>query len=85
MTDYDYGSVMHYEFNAFTVNGQPTIIPTRNSSAFIGQRVGMSPIDILEVQRYYQCVPTPTSSSSQIFIDNLFLIVSLIMMFFQFL
>jgi hypothetical protein len=62
MTSYDYGSVMHYQRDAFTANGQQTIIPTRNASAIIGQRVGMSEIDILEVQRYYGCVPTPTTT-----------------------
>jgi hypothetical protein len=59
-TAYDYGSVMHYEANAFTVNGLRTIIPKQNGVT-IGQRVGMSDIDILEVQRYYGCVATPTA------------------------
>ncbi len=59
-TPYDYGSVMHYEANAFSKNGLRTIVPTQNASAIIGQRVGLSPIDILEVQRYYGCVSTPT-------------------------
>lgn len=58
-TSYDYGSVMHYEADAFTTNGLRTIIPTKNASAVIGQRIGMSSIDILEVQRYYSCVATP--------------------------
>jgi len=60
MLPYDYGSVMHYQANGFTSNGQPTIIPIQNASAVIGQRAGMSRIDILEVQRYYGCFPTPT-------------------------
>jgi len=58
-TSYDYGSVMHYESDAFTVNGLRTIVPTKDPNAVIGQRVGMSPIDILEVQRYYGAVPIP--------------------------
>jgi hypothetical protein len=66
MTEYDYESVMHYEANAFSSNGQPTIIPTKNATAFIGQRRGMSPIDVLEVQRYYGCLATPTTMGSTI-------------------
>lgn len=61
MTEYDYGSLMHYESSAFTRNGLRTIIPIKNSSAVIGQRIDMSKTDILEVQRYYQCVPYDTA------------------------
>ena len=68
MTAYDYGSVMHYGRTSFALNSSgPTIVPTQNSSAFIGQRVQLSPIDILEIQRYYGCVampPTTTSTTS---------------------
>jgi len=63
MLPYDYGSVMHYEANAFSANGQLTIVPTQNATAVIGQRVGMSEIDVLEVQRYYGCLPTPTATA----------------------
>ena len=55
---------MHYEANAFTSNGQPTIIPKRNLTTPLGQRVGMSAIDIAEVQRYYGCLLAPTTLSS---------------------
>ena len=58
-TSYDYGSVMHYGDTDFTSNGLRTIIPTQDPSAEIGQRRGMSDIDILEVQRYYGCVAIP--------------------------
>ena len=74
-TSYDYESVMHYDSYAFSTNGLQTIIPTKNSSAFIGQRIGMSPIDILEVQRYYNCVPTSNSINSCIVILLIFFIV----------
>jgi hypothetical protein len=49
---------MHYAKDEFSFNGAPTIVPTKNSSAIIGQRVGLSPIDVLEIQRYYGCVAT---------------------------
>ena len=60
MTPYDYGSVMHYGSTAFAINSSsPSIIAVLNSTAGLGQRVRLSPIDILEIQRYYGCVPTP--------------------------
>lgn len=43
---YDYGSIMHYPRTAFSVNGQPTIVPTNPASAVIGQRTALSAIDI---------------------------------------
>jgi hypothetical protein len=42
---YDYGSIMHYPRNAFTANGQDTIIPA-DPGANIGQRTGLSAGDI---------------------------------------
>ncbi len=65
MTSYDYGSVMHYDRYAFAMNySVPTITPTQNPSAFIGQRIQLSPTDILEIQRYYGCVPTPNATTT---------------------
>lgn len=49
---YDYGSIMHYPRNAFSKNGQDTIIPT-NSAAIIGQRNGLSADDIAGVRALY--------------------------------
>jgi len=43
---YDYASIMHYPRTAFSVNGQPTIVPTNPPSASIGQRTGLSSRDI---------------------------------------
>ncbi|CAF1506091.1 unnamed protein product [Didymodactylos carnosus] len=62
-TSYDYGSVMHYERDAFSRNGLPTIEPLQ-PNVQIGQRIGMSPIDILEVQLLYGCATSRTFSSS---------------------
>jgi len=53
-TLYDYNSLMHYDNKAFSSNNLPTIIP-KDSSAKIGQRNGLSAIDIQEVRLYYKC------------------------------
>lgn len=53
-TDYDYNSIMHYEDNSFGINGQQTIIP-KKSGALIGQRNGLSDIDIKEINLLYKC------------------------------
>jgi hypothetical protein len=52
---YDYNSVMHYSKTAFSINGLPTII-TKDPNAWIGQRNGLSAIDIQEIRRYYNCI-----------------------------
>lgn len=49
---YDYGSIMHYPRNAFTKNGQDTLVPT-DASASIGQRTGLSAGDIAAVRAMY--------------------------------
>ncbi|EAT36357.1 AAEL011543-PA [Aedes aegypti] len=49
---YDYYSVMHYRANAFTVNGDDTIIPIE-SGVTIGQRVGLSYKDIKRLNHLY--------------------------------
>ncbi|XP_075151207.1 zinc metalloproteinase nas-15-like [Haematobia irritans] len=58
VTDFGYGydlsSLMHYGRKAFTVNNLPTIVP-HNSSAVIGQRIGLSPLDIDKLNAMYNC------------------------------
>ncbi|XP_056157044.1 uncharacterized protein LOC130131387 [Lampris incognitus] len=53
-TQYDYSSVMHYGKTAFSKNGKDTITPLR-SNVRIGQRDGMSKIDILKINKLYNC------------------------------
>jgi hypothetical protein len=52
---YDFGSVMHYPPNAFSINGQPTIVPRQAlpPGVTLGQRAGLSPGDIAGVRAMY--------------------------------
>ncbi|MDH4183757.1 MAG: M12 family metallopeptidase [Nitrospinota bacterium] len=52
---YDYGSIMHYPRNAFSIDGSDTITP-RDPSVVIGQRVGLSAGDISAIS---QLCPRP--------------------------
>uniref|UniRef100_A0A8C9X3G5 Metalloendopeptidase n=1 Tax=Sander lucioperca TaxID=283035 RepID=A0A8C9X3G5_SANLU len=54
-TPYDYSSIMHYGRSAFAKPGLDSITPIPDSSVPIGQTDGMSKIDILRVNRLYQC------------------------------
>ncbi|MBX9400648.1 M12 family metallopeptidase [Lysobacter sp. BMK333-48F3] len=51
---YDYGSIMHYPRNAFSSNGQDTIVPVGAvpPGTVIGQRNGLSPGDIAAVNSF---------------------------------
>jgi hypothetical protein len=51
-TPYDYGSIMHYGTFAFSANNMPTI-ETIPPGIPIGQRNGLSPGDLLAVERFY--------------------------------
>ncbi|XP_068191530.1 hatching enzyme 1.2-like [Antennarius striatus] len=55
-TPYDYSSVLHYGSTAFaSVYGGTTITPIPDSSVPIGQTDEMSDIDILKINRLYEC------------------------------
>uniref|UniRef100_A0A8C1QI96 Metalloendopeptidase n=1 Tax=Cyprinus carpio TaxID=7962 RepID=A0A8C1QI96_CYPCA len=55
-TPYDYGSIMHYERTAFSIQpGLETITPIPDRRVEIGQRQGMSNIDILRINKLYGC------------------------------
>ena len=53
---YDYASIMHYPRNAFTANGQDTIIPT-DPNAQIGQRTQLSAGDTAAANSLCPLVP----------------------------
>ncbi|KAK3855494.1 hypothetical protein Pcinc_038109 [Petrolisthes cinctipes] len=52
--NYDYGSVMHYSAYAFSDNGQKTIV-TVDPNADIGQRDGLSQVDLNKLLNMYNC------------------------------
>ncbi|CAL8351339.1 unnamed protein product [Merluccius merluccius] len=55
-TPYDYSSVMHYGRTAFSIRrGKDSITPIPNRCAQIGQRNEMSKIDIMRINRLYDC------------------------------
>lgn len=49
---FDFNSVMLYHSWSFSVNGQPTLVK-KDGSTFVGQRDGLSPLDIATVQTMY--------------------------------
>lgn len=58
---YDYGSIMHYPPTAFSVNGQPTIIPRQPlpPGVVMGQRDGLSDGDVAGVRAMYPVAKLP--------------------------
>jgi len=59
---YDYDSIMHYSRQAFSKNGQDTILVAdideykRQGSPVIGQRDHLSKMDVLGMRMFYGCV-----------------------------
>ncbi|CAH2245720.1 astacin-like metalloendopeptidase [Pelobates cultripes] len=53
---YDYTSIMHYPRTAFsTINGKSTIVPKPDPNVNIGQRDGMSHLDVKKIHIQYKC------------------------------
>ncbi|KAM4723168.1 astacin-like metalloendopeptidase [Rhinophrynus dorsalis] len=53
---YDYSSVMHYGRYAFSnTSGKMTIVPKPDPTVHIGQRYGLSTLDIAKINRLYRC------------------------------
>uniref|UniRef100_A0A8C9G505 Metalloendopeptidase n=1 Tax=Pavo cristatus TaxID=9049 RepID=A0A8C9G505_PAVCR len=53
---YDYSSVMHYGPHTFTnTTGKATIVPVPDGSVPIGQRLGLSNLDVAKINRLYNC------------------------------
>ncbi|XP_075185922.1 embryonic protein UVS.2-like [Anomaloglossus baeobatrachus] len=54
--EYDYSSVMHYDKYAYSnTSGQPTIVPIPDPNVPIGQRDGLSVLDVSKINLLYQC------------------------------
>ncbi|XP_054263888.1 zinc metalloproteinase nas-14-like [Macrosteles quadrilineatus] len=51
---YDYHSIMHYSENAFSRNGQPTIVP-KSKGVKLGQREKLSEKDVKKIRHMYKC------------------------------
>lgn len=52
---YDYNSVMHYGPYEGSMNGKETIRALKPGAENMGQRVGLSPIDICKIRKLYNC------------------------------
>ncbi|XP_053178944.1 low choriolytic enzyme-like [Scomber japonicus] len=72
-TPYDYDSVMQYKRDAFSKNGQPTMIPIPDPDVPIGMATEMSPNDILRVNRLYRCNQAASQSDAEPVKRNQFL------------
>ncbi|XP_044291608.1 astacin-like metalloendopeptidase [Varanus komodoensis] len=62
---YDYSSVMHYGAYDFSnTAGKATIVPVPNASVPIGQRAGLSNLDVKKINKLYSCNNCSTVLSS---------------------
>lgn len=52
---YDYNSIMHYGSYYFSKNGLQTISSITSEGSGMGQRAGLSPIDIGKINKMYDC------------------------------
>lgn len=54
---YDYGSIMHYGFNFFSIDPKkPTIVKLMPGGKQMGQRKGFSDLDLRKINRFYNCL-----------------------------
>lgn len=53
--EYDYASVMHYNMYEFSNGLGPTIVPIPDPNVPIGQRDGLSVLDVAKINRLYGC------------------------------
>ncbi|CAG5865521.1 unnamed protein product, partial [Menidia menidia] len=60
---YDYSSIMHFGMYAYSMAGEPTLIPKNSRKIKLGQASSLSHIDKLKINRLYQCGWYQTSST----------------------
>ena len=53
-TPYDYGSVMHYKWNAFSKVRNKATITRKDGRTKLGNNYGLSPIDALQMNLLYK-------------------------------
>jgi len=61
---YDKQSVMHYDNYAFAIDGSKRVITSKsNPTETLGQRVGLSDIDIRQLNKHYGCADTTVTTT----------------------
>jgi hypothetical protein len=60
---YDYYSIMHYRNDAFSINGNPTIVPLNSTidTNLMGKRNDLSPSDIKMIEIFYNAIINTSS------------------------
>ena len=66
---YDYGSIMHYPRDAFSIDGSDTITPT-NAAAVIGQRTALSAGDIAAANSVCPVIKAPKEHIKDLRLDT---------------
>ncbi|CAB4060679.1 unnamed protein product [Lepeophtheirus salmonis] len=67
---YDYKSVMQYSRTAFSKNRRNTMTPTRAFRGPLGNRVGMTSLDIQKLNEAYQCNSATSCNDGYSFCSN---------------
>uniref|UniRef100_A0A1I7SBN2 Metalloendopeptidase n=1 Tax=Bursaphelenchus xylophilus TaxID=6326 RepID=A0A1I7SBN2_BURXY len=65
---YDYRSIMHYDSAAFSRNGKNTIETVEDGfTSVIGAAKDLSELDIVKLNKLYQCAPKTSSAKKSVF------------------
>ena len=70
---YDYGSVMHYGFNFFSVDSKrPVIVKLMPGGKQMGQRDGFSALDLRKINKLYNCTKYISECSLLVLVRDFF-------------